>query len=128
MDICNMCTVDGCGRDGQEKYAICDACRQCHSILSILSQFFNEFDRFVAPTTCFGALYHIYYSCFTNVANVYLLCKPLEACPHCMALACGLLGNSPMYVSSTLNIDLHQYAYREPCTLNTVSYHALKGH
>ena len=112
MDICNMCTVDGCGRDGQEKYAICDACRQCHSILSILSQFFNEFDRFVAPTTC----------------NVYLLCKLLEACPHCMALACGLLGNSPMYVSSTLSLDLHQYAYHEPCTLNTVSYHALKGH
>ena len=37
---CNMGTVDGCGYDDQQKYTICDTCRQCHSILSILKPIF----------------------------------------------------------------------------------------
>ena len=34
-------TVDGRGYDGQLKYTICDACRPCHSILSILKPVFS---------------------------------------------------------------------------------------
>ena len=32
-------TVDGGSYDGQLKYTICDACRPCHSILSVLKHF-----------------------------------------------------------------------------------------
>ena len=46
--------VDGCGYDGQQKWAICDTCRVYHSILSISKPVFTEFDRFVAynPVRC----------------------------------------------------------------------------
>ena len=44
MHKCIVGTVDGCGYDS---HTICDACRPCHSILSILKQFFANFDRFV---------------------------------------------------------------------------------
>ena len=35
-------TVDGCGYDSQLKYTICDACRPCHSIVSILEPVFHQ--------------------------------------------------------------------------------------
>ena len=35
-------TADGRGYNGQQKYAICDACRPCHSILSILKPVFRQ--------------------------------------------------------------------------------------
>ena len=37
-----MGTVDGRGYDGQLKYTICDACRLCHSNLSILKPIFHQ--------------------------------------------------------------------------------------
>ena len=43
--ICNMGTVDGCGYDGQQKYTICDACRQYRSILSILKPVFRRIQQ-----------------------------------------------------------------------------------
>ena len=36
-----MGTVDGCGYNSQLKYTICEACRPCHSILSILRPIFR---------------------------------------------------------------------------------------
>ena len=33
---------NGCGYDGQQKYTICDTCRQCHSILSKLKPVFRR--------------------------------------------------------------------------------------
>ena len=37
-----MGTDDGCGCDGQLKCTICDGCRTCHSILSILKSVFRQ--------------------------------------------------------------------------------------
>ena len=37
-----MGTVDGCGYDSQLKYTICEACRPCHMILSILRPVFHQ--------------------------------------------------------------------------------------
>ena len=34
--------VDGCGYDSQLKYTICEACRTCHSILSMLRPVFRQ--------------------------------------------------------------------------------------
>ena len=39
--ICIVGTVNGCGYDDQQKYTICDACRLCHLILSILRPIFH---------------------------------------------------------------------------------------
>ena len=38
--LCIMGMVDGCGYHGQHKCTICEACRPCHSILSILKPVF----------------------------------------------------------------------------------------
>ena len=49
---CTMGRVDGYGYDSQYKCTVCDVCRPCHSILSVLKPvFFAEFDRSVALTT-----------------------------------------------------------------------------
>ena len=40
--------VDGCGYDGQQKFTICDACRLCHLILSIVKPNF----RWIQQTCC----------------------------------------------------------------------------
>ena len=37
-----MGTVDVCGYDTQLKYTLCDTCRLCHSILSILKPVFHH--------------------------------------------------------------------------------------
>ena len=37
-----MGRVDGCGYNSQLKYTICEACRPCHSILSILRLVFHR--------------------------------------------------------------------------------------
>ena len=42
-----MGVINGLGYDYQQKYTICDACRLCHSILSILKPVFAKFDRFL---------------------------------------------------------------------------------
>ena len=48
-------TVNGRGYDGHLKYTICDSCRPCHSILSILKPvFFAKVDIFVVVTTRSG--------------------------------------------------------------------------
>ena len=38
-------TVNGCGYDGQLKYTICDICRPCHLILSILKPVFHQLQQ-----------------------------------------------------------------------------------
>ena len=37
--------INGHGYDGQQKYIICDACRQCHLILCILKPIFRQILR-----------------------------------------------------------------------------------
>ena len=45
--ICIVGMVDGRGYDGQLKYTICDACRPCHSILSILKPVFRQLVQYL---------------------------------------------------------------------------------
>ena len=63
-----MGTVDGCGYNGQLKYNICDTCRLCHLILSILKPVFHH-------------LWHI------HCAHNFLWCLDLHVwrflCPRC---------------------------------------------
>ena len=40
-----MGTVKGCGYDGQQKCTICDACRLCHSIQSIVRPVFHQIQQ-----------------------------------------------------------------------------------
>ena len=48
--ICIVGTVKGCGYNGQHKYTICDTCRLCHLIHSIVRPVFRQIQRICCVT------------------------------------------------------------------------------
>ena len=52
IHICIVGMVDGCGYDSQPKYTICDTCRPCHSILSILKPVFRWIQQIGCAYRC----------------------------------------------------------------------------
>ena len=69
--------VDGCSYDSQLKYTVCDTCRPCHSILSVLKPVFRFFLHlivlYIASYLAFITLHHHLVHININIATRYIV-------------------------------------------------------